>query len=72
MKGTSFIDPRLPADVPPVNPDFVHTSLLRVRNRSGGQEHSPTRSEAVSQAYSVPNASLLWKFIVTSLFKTIE
>ena len=50
MKGTSFIDPRLPADVPPVNPDFVHTSLLRVRNRSGGQEHSPTRSEAVSQA----------------------
>ncbi|WAQ94078.1 HECW2-like protein [Mya arenaria] len=46
MKGTSFIDPRLPADVPPVNPDFVHTSLLRVRHRSGGQEHSPTRSEA--------------------------
>ncbi|XP_045168774.2 E3 ubiquitin-protein ligase HECW2-like isoform X2 [Mercenaria mercenaria] len=46
LKGTTFIDPRLPADVPPVNPDFLHTSLIRVRHRSGGQEHSPTRSEA--------------------------
>ena len=46
-RGTSFIDPRLPTDIPLWNPDFVHTSLLRVRHRSGGQEHSPTRSEAV-------------------------
>lgn len=46
LKCTTFIDPRLPTDVPPINPDFLHTSLLRVRNRSGGQEHSPTRSEA--------------------------
>lgn len=48
LKGTTFIDPRLPADVPPINPDFLHTSLIRVRHRSGGQDNSPTRSEAVS------------------------
>ncbi|KAL4222136.1 E3 ubiquitin-protein ligase HW1 [Mactra antiquata] len=63
-KGTTFIDPRLPADVPPINPDFLHTSLLRVRHRSGGQEHSPTRSEAptppprqpITEQSSIPTA----------------
>ena len=48
LRGTTFIDPRLPTDIPPINTDFLHTSLIRVRHRSGGQEHSPTRNDAVS------------------------
>lgn len=31
---TTFIDPRLPTDIPPINPDFFHTSLLSNRRQN--------------------------------------
>ncbi|XP_048753838.2 E3 ubiquitin-protein ligase HECW2-like isoform X3 [Ostrea edulis] len=44
LKLTTFIDPRLPTDIPPINTDFLHTSLLfRNRGRREGSD-SPVRS----------------------------
>lgn len=30
---TTFLDPRLPTDVPPINTDFLHSNLFTGRNR---------------------------------------
>ncbi|XP_062613683.1 E3 ubiquitin-protein ligase HECW2-like [Saccostrea cucullata] len=44
QKLTTFIDPRLPTDIPPINTDFLHTSLLfRNRGRREGSD-SPVRT----------------------------
>ncbi|KAK3108116.1 hypothetical protein FSP39_001521 [Pinctada imbricata] len=49
---TTFIDPRLPADIPPINTDFLHTSLLfRNRPRTGNSE-SPVRNSLTSCSLS--------------------
>ncbi|XP_022308678.2 E3 ubiquitin-protein ligase HECW2-like isoform X3 [Crassostrea virginica] len=43
LKLTTFIDPRLPTDIPPINTDFLHTSLIfRNRGRREGSD-SPVR-----------------------------
>lgn len=39
-RTTTFIDPRLPTDTPPVNPDFLHMSFLRSEGSHSGSSHS--------------------------------
>ncbi|XP_021373793.1 E3 ubiquitin-protein ligase HECW2-like isoform X2 [Mizuhopecten yessoensis] len=61
---TTFIDPRLPTDVPPINPDFLHTSLFRNRSRPTVDEPSrlqhapppPPRHVAVTEVEDVPTS----------------
>ncbi|XP_060064691.1 E3 ubiquitin-protein ligase HECW2-like [Ylistrum balloti] len=60
---TTFIDPRLPTDVPPINPDFLHTSLFRNRSRPTVDDPSrlqhapppPPRHVAVTDVEDVPS-----------------
>lgn len=55
LKLTTFIDPRLPTDIPPINTDFLHTSLIfRNRGRREGSD-SPVRT---SQAPMPPPRTL--------------
>ncbi|XP_033762658.1 E3 ubiquitin-protein ligase HECW2-like [Pecten maximus] len=59
---TTFIDPRLPTDVPPINPDFLHTSLFRNRSRPTVDDQSriqhapppPPRHVAVTEVEDIP------------------
>lgn len=59
---TTFIDPRLPTDVPPINPDFLHTSLFRNRSRPTVDDPSrhqhapppPPRHVAVTEVEDIP------------------
>lgn len=44
---TTFLDPRLPTDVPPINTDFLHTSLFRTRG-ARVVEDSPRNHSSVS------------------------
>jgi hypothetical protein len=44
---TTFLDPRLPTDVPPINTDFLHTSLFRTRG-ARVVEDSPRNPSSVS------------------------
>eukprot|EP00106_Octopus_bimaculoides_P007087 XP_014774529.1 PREDICTED: mediator of DNA damage checkpoint protein 1-like [Octopus bimaculoides] len=39
-RTTTFIDPRLPVDTPPVNPYFLHMSFLRLDGSHTGSPHS--------------------------------
>lgn len=41
---TTFLDPRLPTDVPPINTDFLHTSLFTGRNRGARNVDDSTRN----------------------------
>lgn len=48
LKLTTFIDPRLPTDIPPINTDFLHTSLIfRNRGRREGSDSPVRTSQAV-------------------------
>ena len=45
MRATTFIDPRLPVEVPLINPDFLHTPVARGR---AARTAEPPASDAVS------------------------
>lgn len=45
MRATTFIDPRLPVEVPLINPDFLQTPVARGPGR--GARTEPAVSDAV-------------------------
>ena len=46
MRATTFMDPRLPTDVPLINPDFLPPPAPR--SRIGARSLDPAHADAVS------------------------